>query len=121
MLVTYSEPSYLQLQIDSRIYSIDVLHKCFYWHGGRYAVDITNSHEAYIVTISGIENSESKEALITKIKRDLIDFKTRNIISAETRNIREILIAKAFANDDSFDEDPPGHVNDPLGFDPTNI
>jgi hypothetical protein len=61
------------------------------------------------------------EILLTKIKRDLVDFKTRDIISAETRNIREILIAKAFANDDSFDEPPPDNVNDPLGFDPSNI
>ena len=121
MLVKFCNPSSLHLQIDSRLYSLEVLHKCFYWYGDKYVVDINKDQEFYSVFISGIEGTQITEGLVTKIKHDLVDFKTREIISWETKNIREILIAKAFANDDSFDENPPGQVNDPLGFDPTNI
>jgi His-Xaa-Ser system protein HxsD len=52
-----------------------------------------------------------------KLERDLIDFNLRDIVTKETQNVRDLLIAKAFSNGE-FDEEPRGEVSDPVGFDP---
>jgi hypothetical protein len=50
-----------------------------------------------------------------KLERDLVDFNLRDIVTKETQNVRDLLIAKAFSNGE-FDELPPGDVSDPVGF-----
>lgn len=121
MLVTLIDETTFQIKIDSLLYSSEVIYKCFYWYGGKFSVDIKFENNSYCITITDPKIEWDIESIISKIKTDLIDFKTREIIFKETKNIREILIAKAFAHGDDFDEPPPGNVNDPLGFDPTQI
>ncbi len=110
-----------QIVIDGKLYSSEVIHKCFYWYGDKYSVDIKTEGDFFIVEISELSNGRTIEKIFPKIKNDLIDFKTREVISNETKNVREILIVKAFAQDDEFDEPPPGNVNDPIGFEPSNF
>lgn len=121
MVTCFLDKSTLQVSVDKSLYSVEVIHKCFYWYANKYEIDIHTQDAICLINISNIAKEENTQELIGKIKRDLVDFKTREIISKETKSIRELLIAKAFAHDDSFDEDPPGVVNDPLGFDPTKI
>ena len=54
---------------------------------------------------------------LQKLERDLIDFQLRDTITKETQNVRDLLVAKAFSNGE-FDEEPPGEVSDPVGFNP---
>jgi len=115
------DDSVIKIDVDKEIYSLTVLHKCFYWYTGKYSLDICALDSTYLITISDVTTAEEKDALIQKIRKDLIDFKTREIISIETKNIRDLLIAKAFAHEDTFEEDPPPGISDPLGFDPTSI
>jgi len=70
-----------------------------------------------VITISDFPEELEFDDILTTIKKDLIDFKTRDIVAKETANIRTLLIAKAFANNDEFDEVPFGDINDPIGFD----
>lgn len=116
MVVNFFDNSNIQLTIDKKLYSSEVIHKCFYWYGGKYSIDIKDEKDFFIINLS-VNNNSNIEKIISKIKTDLIDFQTREIISIETKNIREILLAKAFANSDEFDEIPPGDLNDPIGFD----
>lgn len=111
----------IELGIDSKLYSIEVVHKCFYWYAGVFSVEIKHELNTFYVTISKKESEWNIEKILHKIKSDLIDFKTREIINLETKNIREILTAKAFSNNHEFDQLPPGEINDPLGFDPSKI
>jgi His-Xaa-Ser system protein HxsD len=55
------------------------------------------------------------EDVLLKLERDLLDFNLRDIVTKETKNIRDILIAKAFSHGE-FDELPPGEISDPVGF-----
>jgi len=121
MVVTPIDETSIQIKIDSTLYSSGVVHKCFYWYGGKYSVEINTEQSYFVVIISDPKKEWNIDSIVSKIKTDLIDFKTREIISNETKNIREILIAKAFANNDDFDETPPGNVNDPIGFEPSKI
>ncbi len=121
MVVTPIDETSIQIKIDSTLYSSEVVHKCFYWYAGKYSVEINTEQDSFIVTISDPKKDWKIESIIDKIKTDLIDYKTREIISRETKNIKEMLIAKAFAHNDEFDEQPSGDINDPIGFDPSKI
>ena len=110
-----------QILIDEKLYSEEVIFKCFYWYSDKFSVVIKKEGAFFVIDISELSNHGNIEKIFNKIKSDLIDFKTREIISTETKNIREILIAKAFANGDEFDENPPEEINDHFGYNSTLI
>ncbi|SDZ74628.1 His-Xaa-Ser system protein HxsD [Arachidicoccus rhizosphaerae] len=110
----------LSIYIDKSLYNTDVLYKCFYWYSTDYAIEIADdSEKQHLVKIKPVDKNFA-EPLITKIKKDLIDFKLRDIVTKETKTIRELMIAKAFAYYDS-DETPESEISDPVGFDPENM
>lgn len=84
-------------------------------------VDIEREAGAFLVTLFDSSGKMNMEDIAARIRIDLLDFKTREIIIKETKDIRAMLIAKAFANDDAFDEDPSGTIRDSLGFDPSEF
>lgn len=111
----------LTIDIPSKTYRPSVVFKCFYWYGKHFEVDITELGEHTHVTLTRKEGEMSAEyvtMLQQKVKQDLIDFRTRDIVTQETQSIRELLIAKAFSHSDELDELPPGEVSDPVGFQP---
>ena len=65
-------------------------------------------------------SGELAEKLLQKLERDLIDFNLRDIVTKETKNIRDLLTAKAFSNGE-FDELPIGELSDPVGFNVNEI
>jgi His-Xaa-Ser system protein HxsD len=111
----------LRVVLDSSIYNLDVIHKCFYWYGNNYVIDINKTSNSLIhVTLEPKDNIRpllSNTELIEKIKQDLIDFKLRDIVTQETKNVRELLIAKAFAYYE-VNNDPETNISDPVGFKP---
>ncbi len=121
MIVTQIDEQVIQIRIDSNLYSSEVVHKCFYWYASKCLVEIEIVDESFNVKLSEPKQEWDFNEVVSKIKIDLIDFKTREVISNETKNIREMLIAKAFAYNDEFDEQPMGNINDPVGFDPSKI
>jgi His-Xaa-Ser system protein HxsD len=109
----------IQIKLNQELYSLNVVYKCFYWYASLYSIKIDTNLGTTIIDIEKKEgdfDSAETEKLLTKIKQDLIDYKTREIILNETQNVRDLLIAKAFANHDDFDELPPGEISDPVGF-----
>lgn len=111
----------LHFSLDEEIYSDDVLFKCFYWYGADYNIDINKKNTTYLITITcKTDMGINHDALLMKIKQDLIDFKLRDIVTKETKNIRELLTAKAFAHFQT-DENPLTEISDPVGFDPAEF
>ena len=110
------------LQIDTTIYSIETIHKCFYWYTGDFEIDMTNNevNQCQVTMISKTEDIDFN-TLIPRIKQNLIDFKLREIVNKETQTIRELIVAKAFANFEMEEETPIGNVSDPVGFNPSLI
>lgn len=112
----------LKIKIDESTYTEAVVYKCFYWYCREFNVEIDKKDGFYNILFSprsGVKAFEVPE-LIERIKQDLIDFKLRDIVTSETRTIRELIIAKAFANFE-IEEFPQTSVSDPVGFDPQNI
>ena len=107
--------------IDGSLYCESVVFKCFYWYGNHYEVTIGRQDGNYFeVSLSPRDGTLSDtrfEFLLSKVKTDLVDFKTREIVRQETETIRSIILAKAFAPGSSFENTPPGSISDPVGFD----
>lgn len=110
----------LTICVAEAMYSMEVLHKCFYWYSSEYRVTISkiSGNEIQIaLKPQGLKEltDDDLENIITKISRDLIDFKLRDIVQQETKTIRELIVAKAFANYGT-QTNPQSAVTDPVGF-----
>jgi His-Xaa-Ser system protein HxsD len=121
MIVEESSAACLKVKLDGQLYSEAVIYKCFYWYGNDFDVTIVKlPDESFAVTLASKKlalSAEQSAALESRVRRDLIDFKTRAIVSEETRTIRELIVAKAFAHSDDFESPDPGHVDGSEGFD----
>ncbi len=107
---------------DTSLYSKDSIFKCLYWYGDKFHANLSfadsNTYRVSVKPISTTQlSSDELENLLLKLERDLVDFNLRDIVTKETQNVRDLLIAKAFSNGE-FDELPPGEVSDPVGFNP---
>ena len=105
---------------DTALYSKEAVFKCLYWYGNRFHTSVSLLDEAtYLIRLRLLAGQEmvatEMELYLQKLERDLIDFNLRDIVTRETKNVRDLLIAKAFSNGE-FDEDPPGELSDPVGF-----
>jgi His-Xaa-Ser system protein HxsD len=112
-----------QFSIDKEIYSMDTIHKCFYWYTGDFEVDI-NSGDEYRCQVNLIAKATIDydfDMVIDRVKQNLIDFKLRELVNRETTTIRELIIAKAFANYEMDAEIPNSEISDPVGFNPSEI
>ena len=121
MRVTKIDHTTFELRISNLLYNTAILHKCFYWYSDKFSIDITYQSEDFLISITNFPNNLEFDIVLSSIKKDLIDFKTRDIIANETANIRALLVAKAFAHEDEFDEMPPGSLEDPVGFKATDF
>lgn len=111
----------LILQVDKGIYNIDVLHKCFYWYGADFDVSISELNERlYQISLLSKNDVIDFKDTISKVKRDLVDFKLRDIVTKETRTVRDLIVAKAFAYYEDHNN-PTTELSDPVGFDPLSI
>ena len=110
---------------DTSLYSKDSIFKCLYWYGDKFHTNLSfadsNTYRVSVRPISTTQlSSDELENLLLKVERDLVDFNLRDIVTKETQNVRDLLIAKAFSNGE-FDELPPGEVSDPVGFNVNQI
>ena len=105
---------------DTSLYSKDSIFKCLYWYGDKYHTNVSfadsNTYRVSVKpTTTNQLSQQEQENLLLKLERDIVDFNLRDIVTKETQNVRDLLIAKAFSNGE-FDELPPGDVSDPVGF-----
>lgn len=114
----------ITLKVDKSIYTEDVVHKCFYWYGANYSIEIENFSDTQLKIVLRPLSKSSEEIdyteITNKIRRDLVDFKLRDTVTKETKTIRELIIAKAFAYY-GLSDNPSDEITDPVGFDPNKI
>ena len=97
----------VSFEIDTAVYNDTVITKAFYWLSGDFYISQENQGKMLHVILEKKEGNihETELAVLrTKLNQDLIDFKTRDIVNRETKNIREILLIKAFSNNDDFED-----------------
>lgn len=111
----------IQVCLPDSIYNEAIVYKCFYWYGKEFIVEIKKNYDSFVIKLIHRSGNLDFPATVKRINRDLIDYKTRDIVNRETSNVRDLLIAKAFAHSDEFDEIPPGDVHDPVSASYNNL
>ena len=96
------------LNVDKSIYNESVIDKVLYWWAGDYIITRRNTPGTTVQTIilsaSNPITQEAFHKIRKKLSADFVDYKNRAIIASETRDLGNILYAKAFANNDDFVE-----------------
>lgn len=115
------ENNQISIYLNKSIYSLDAIFKCIYWYGNNWnvIVDEDSANQKYLILIKSKKaefqfDDNKSEILVGKFLNDINDFQLRDIITKETKNIRDLLVAKAFSNGE-FDEEPPGEFEDFIG------
>ncbi len=90
----------LILTVSTNDYKKEVLHKCFYWYLDDYEISFAEFSdsvtEVHLKSKTHELTEENVSELKEKLNRDLLDFSLRQIVTEETQNIKDLLIAKAF-------------------------
>ena len=96
----------MTISIDRRIYNDSVISKAIYWLSGDYIIvrDFLDDNIESL-SIKAIDANVAEETLKAKLMQTLNDFKLRQIVADETRDIKTILYAKAFAEDEDLSEE----------------
>ncbi len=108
MIDIKNESGRIVLSVDTTIYDCWVIDKVLYWWTRDFVISRNNDEPNHLQRItlepkcngSDIDFQSIKE----RISTDFIDYKNRQTIAKETANIRDLLFAKAFANNDDFVE-----------------
>jgi His-Xaa-Ser system protein HxsD len=104
------------LTFDESIYSRDVVLRASYWFADRCYVSISHAEPGKLsVTIKAKNSGTDLDALLGEFQNTLLDCQLRVEISRETAQIRELIVAKAFAEGDLLDDAPKGDWRDPIG------
>lgn len=96
----------MKLTLDRRIYSDSVISKAVYWLSNRFIINrsILNDDSEELI-IEAKNNDINENEVYLSLMQVLNDFKLRQIIADETREIKTILYAKAFAEDENLCEE----------------
>jgi His-Xaa-Ser system protein HxsD len=98
----------LSVEVDTTQFSDSIISRVCYWLSFEYVVSRTSRGEGKclieIEPKTGTLEETDFVALEERINRDFNDFKLREIIREETKDIRNILYIKAFAHNDDFED-----------------
>lgn len=96
----------MTIKVDRRIYSDACIANAVYWLGKKYICsrELTGEDEES-VTVKAVDSSVSDIALENEFWSSLNDFRLRELIKAETKDIRTILYVKAFSDCDDLTEE----------------
>ena len=96
----------MEIKIDRNIYSDNVISKVVYWLSEKYTVKRRLEGNMDVLSFSSNKNlPEDEKDIHDRIYQMLNDQKLRDIIEIETKDIRTILYAKAFADFDDLTEE----------------
>jgi His-Xaa-Ser system protein HxsD len=109
------------IEINQDIYTRDAVLRTAYWFTDRCYIFIGRSaNTGFRVTIKAkavtLERPvrESPELLVGEFCNALLENQLRQDIEAQTGKIRELIVAKAFAESGILADDPPGDIDDPV-------
>lgn len=95
----------MTIEIDRTVYSDACITKCIYALSKDFDCQrfLIGARERVLITPQ--DKSSNEEEIRHAFFQTLNDYKAREIIAAETKEIRTILYAKAFADCEDFDEE----------------
>jgi len=105
----------ITLLVDEAIYGrIAVLKSC-YWFTDRCFIFIYRHDEKHLaIRLAAKSNSLGLDAVVGEFENALLDHQLRFEIARETATLRELIVAKAFAEGDVLEDPPVGDDRDPV-------
>ena len=103
------QKDHFSVLVDKCIYSESCLLKCFYWYGNEFSIEISDidesTREVKVFPRHQLADTDLKQ-LRERIRNDLVDYRLQEIVNEETKNIRDLIVARAFASSDVYEDDP---------------
>lgn len=90
--------------VDKQMYSVNVVHKVLYWLSNSYLIQSTSNDDIVHVELTCKHDHVNWQEIESNISQMFCDYALREVISEETKDIRNILYIKAFSNVDDFYE-----------------
>lgn len=107
--------SEVTLLVDEAIYSRIALLKTCYWFTDRCYIFIYRHDERHLAVRMALKSgSLGLEAIAGEFENALLDHQLRFEIGRETATIRELIVAKAFAEGNVLEDPPIGDDRDPV-------
>lgn len=89
------------VRIDSAIYSKEVVAKVMYWLSRDFTIMQSLDGKDWTLTLE-TQNTVDWDDVKKRLSQLLADYQMREVIAAETKDIKNILYIKAFANIDEL-------------------
>jgi His-Xaa-Ser system protein HxsD len=107
--------SEISLFVDETIYNRIALLKTCYWFTDRCYIFIYRHDDKNLgVRITGKFGGTGVDAIVGEFQNALLDHQLRFEIERETATLRELIVAKAFAEGNVLEDPPVGDDKDPV-------
>jgi His-Xaa-Ser system protein HxsD len=111
------------VRVDKSMYSRPAVLRACYWFGKDLHFHVDEETQYFVVTVSlrvtapTLDQPRIKpiDEWLNDFFDTLLDSQLRVEIQAETAGVRELIIAKAFAESGILEDPPPGTFADPVG------
>jgi His-Xaa-Ser system protein HxsD len=105
----------ITLLVDGTIYSRIALLKTCYWFTNRCYIFIYRHDQQHLgVRLASKQNTIDLKAIAGEFENSLLDHQLRFEIASETATLRELIVAKAFAEGNVLEDPPVGDDRDPV-------
>ncbi len=105
----------LTLLVDESVYSREALLRTCYWFTDRCYLFVSRSGpNIFSVRIRAKAKAVDLGTISGEFENALIDQQVRQDIEGETSRLRELIVAKAFAEGQGLDDAPIGDARDPV-------
>ncbi len=105
----------LTLLVDESVYSREALLRTCYWFTDRCYLFVSRSGpNVFSVRIRAKASTVDLGTISGEFENSLVDQQVRRDIESETSRLRELIVAKAFAEGQGLDDAPGGDVRDPV-------
>lgn len=105
----------ITIELDSSVFSAEAVLKACYWFSKDFAYEVSRKDAAYItVSLIAKHASPPSDDVRAEFISTATDFTLRNHIEARTNSIRELLLAKAFAEAGVLEDSPDGIFGDKI-------
>jgi His-Xaa-Ser system protein HxsD len=117
-------PDSITLVLEINQFSRDAALRTAYWFSRDLHIEFppSETESTYSVTLKAKTNlpmlddpkPKSLQELVSEFQNSLVDFELRVRVQKETASVRELLLAKAFAEAGVLEDNPPGSFDDPV-------
>ena len=102
------------LTVDESVYCVEAVRHATYWFTDRCFVTLSRSSGVISVRLEPNGKAVDLRQVAGELQVSLLDAQLRVEIGRETAQIRELIVAKAFAEGDLLEDDPVGDWRDPV-------